>query len=113
VAGDCCSSEVFVLIPIAMFLSQSKDLLDILYYGTGASPSSFVLFYYVLSLAGILTRVMLILFTVMICSSSMMCCYLSCKIIRSEAPKRQRGRWREAEKKVKDGKYRYFNSTQR
>jgi hypothetical protein len=42
-----------------MFLSQSTDFLDILYYDMDASPFSSVLFYYVLSLVVIL-MVMLI-----------------------------------------------------
>ena len=39
-----------MLIHIAASLSQSTDILDILYYETDAYPFSFVLFYYVLSL---------------------------------------------------------------
>jgi hypothetical protein len=36
------AAQVFVLIPIAIFLSLSADFLDILYYETDASPFSSV-----------------------------------------------------------------------
>jgi hypothetical protein len=99
-----------------MFLSQSIDFLDMLYYEKDAFHSSFALFYYVLSLVVILMMVVLIVMLMMmmvIRSSSITCCHLSCKI-RFEAPKRQREEEeKKGEKKVKEGKYRYFNSAQR
>jgi uncharacterized Tic20 family protein len=73
--------SVFGPIPIAMFLSQSRDFLDILYYEMDASPFSSVIFYYVISLVVILIVVLM----AMICSSSITCCYLSYKI-RFETP---------------------------
>jgi len=50
-----------------MFLFQSIDFLDILYYGTDASPFSFVLFYYVLSLVMTLMVVLMVILMMVIC----------------------------------------------
>jgi hypothetical protein len=74
-----------------MFLSQSTDLLDMLYYEMDASRFSSELFYYLLSLVIILMVALMIVLMVMIRSNSMMCHHLPCKIIKFEALKRQRG----------------------
>jgi len=95
-----------------MFLSLSTGYPYKLYYETDASPSSFVLSYYAISLVVFLTVMLMMLMLMMVIrSGSITCCHLSCKI-RFESPNREWGRER-GEKKVKEGKYRYSNSAQR
>jgi hypothetical protein len=64
-----------------MFLPLSADFLDILYYEMGASPFSFVLFYYVLSVVVILMGGLMIVLmvTMVVRSSSIMFSYLHVK----------------------------------
>jgi hypothetical protein len=52
-----------------MFLCQSTDLLDMLYYETDASPFSSVLVYSVVSLVDILMVMLMIVLLVMIVPS--------------------------------------------
>ena len=85
-----------------MFLSQSTDFLDMLYYEADASHFSSVLFYYLVSLVVALMVMLIVL--IMVHSSSIMCCHLSCEI-RREALNRERGREIEISKMLRSPDY--------